>query len=184
MFKNLLSFWQGKDFLSSVLKEFETMMIDAGNMFKEVRACLIEGKKDEGLRDRIYSVDRRINQLEKDIRKRIVEHLALRPSVDVPVCLVLMSVVKDAERLGDYAKNLYEVSTLLDAPLDIPLFRSYFNHADEKLVALAEKTRSAFIKSDAELAQEITVLERGIVLTCEAAIRKLAKANLSPNLSE
>ena len=45
MFNNLLSFWKGKDFLSSVLKEFETMLIDSEEMFKAVCAKLIEGKE-------------------------------------------------------------------------------------------------------------------------------------------
>jgi len=183
MFKNLLNFWKGKDFLSSVLKEFETMMVDAEDMFKAVRKKLIEGKSEEGLKDRIYAVDRKINELEKSIRTRVVEHLALQPSVDVTVCLVLMSVTKDAERLGDYAKNLFEVSEMLTEPIDKELFRRYFDKADEKLITLAEKTRSAFIKSDEQLAREIQVLEREIVLRCEEAIKQLAQGNLSSNLS-
>ena len=113
----------------------------------------------------------------------IVEHLALRPTVDVPVCLVLMSVVKDAERLGDYAKNLFEVSELLEKPLDRKLFSSYFDKADEKIISLIEKTRSAFLSSDEELARELSVLEREVVVNCEEAIKKLAQGNLSSNLS-
>jgi len=183
MFTNLFSFWKGKDFLSKVLGEFEKMMIDAEEMFKQVRLKIIEGKTEPGLKDKIYSVDRNINQLEKDIRKRIVEHLTLRPSVDVPTCLMLMSVVKDAERLGDYAKNLFEVSEMLKQPFDKKLFRSYLNAADEKLVILAEKTRSAFVSSNEELAREITVLEREIVLQCEGAIKKLAVSDLPANTS-
>ena len=183
MFKNLLQFWKGKDFISSVLKEFETMMVDAEDMFKSVKDKLIEGKTKDGLKDKIYAVDRRINELEKSIRTRIVEHLALQPSVDVSVCLVLMSVVKDAERLGDYAKNLFEVSELLAKPLDRELFRRYFDKTDERLITLAEKTRSAFIKSDEQLAREIQVLEREIVLRCEEAIKKLAADDLPSNIS-
>ncbi|MBU1863678.1 MAG: hypothetical protein KKH94_08465 [Candidatus Omnitrophica bacterium] len=183
MFKNLLSFWKGKDFLSKVLNEFEQMMINAEGMFKAVCEKLITGKGKEGLGDRIYEIDRQINQFERDIRKRIIEHLALQPSVDVPVCLVLMSVVKDAERLGDYAKNLFEVTEMMKGPMDKELFRSYFNEADKKLILLAEKTRSAFIKSDEALAREILGIEREIVVKCEEAIKKLANGNLSSNLS-
>ena len=183
MFKNLLSFWRGKDFLSEVLKEFEKMMIEAEAMFKAVCHKLIDGADEAGLGDRIYAMDRNINQLEKDIRTRIVEHLTLQPAVDVPVCLVLMSVVKDAERLGDYAKNLFEVAEMLQKPQDRKLFTSLFDASDAKLITLAEKTRSAFIKSDIPLAREITVLEREIVLQCEFALKELAKGSLSANVS-
>ena len=183
MFKNLLSFWQGKDFLSDVLGEFETMMINAEKMFKAVRRRLIDGETEVDAQEKIYQVDQNINALEKDIRKRIVEHLALQPLVDVTVCLVLMSVVKDAERLGDYAKNLYEVTNLLEEPLDKKLFRSFFNESDERLVTLAEKTRSAFLQSDELLARELFVLERDISFKCEGAIERLAQGELSSNIS-
>ena len=184
MFQNLLSFWKGKDFLTTVLKEFEEMLVDAGDMFKSVRSVLIEGTEDPAaVRDKIYSVDRSINELEKNIRKRIVEHLALQPSVDVPVCLVLMSVVKDAERLGDYAKNLFEVSELLQGGMDKDLFRQFFGEADTQLITLAEKTRSAFIESNEEIARELFSLERDIVFKCEAAINTLANGDLTANQS-
>ena len=36
-----------------------------------------------------------------------MEHLSINPGRDVPGCLALMSLVKDAERMGDYAKNIF-----------------------------------------------------------------------------
>ncbi|HEY5644504.1 MAG TPA: PhoU domain-containing protein [Pseudomonadales bacterium] len=61
-------------------------------------------------RTKIYSQDVRVNKLERKIRKRVVAHLSVsRNTADLPYCLLLMSLVKDVERLGDYAKNLSEV---------------------------------------------------------------------------
>ena len=37
-------------------------------------------------------------------------HLVTGHEPDVGICLVLMSVVKDAERIGDYCKNLFQVA--------------------------------------------------------------------------
>lgn len=39
-------------------------------------------------------------------------------------------IVEDAERLGDYAKNLYEVTEILEKPVDRALFTEYFNGID------------------------------------------------------
>ena len=39
------------------------------------------------------------------------------PGVDVPACLVLMSVVKDAERIGDYCKNVLDAAKSEAQPL-------------------------------------------------------------------
>lgn len=183
MLQNIINFWKGKDYLTKVMKEFESMLLDVENMYVSVREALIKGHEEEGLRQKIYDMDKRINQIEKDIRTQIVEHLSLQPAVNLPVSLVLMSVVKDAERLGDYAKNLYEVKGLLEQPLNRDLFQSYFGRTDKNIISLIGKTRKAFIQSNETEARELAILEREIVQNCEAAIKKLAKGDLSSNLS-
>jgi phosphate uptake regulator len=51
--------------------------------------------------------DTKVNKLQRKIRKRLVMHLsATRNAPDLPYCLLLMSLVKDVERIGDYAKEL------------------------------------------------------------------------------
>ncbi|NQT22850.1 MAG: PhoU domain-containing protein, partial [Candidatus Omnitrophica bacterium] len=105
MFDNLLAFWRGKDFLKGVLQEFEKMLTDTEDMFRRVCSQMLESKADGELKEEIYRIDKEVNRLEKDIRTRIVAHLSIQGNVDLPASLVLMSVVKDAERLGDYAKN-------------------------------------------------------------------------------
>lgn len=181
MFNNLLSFWKGKDFLKGVLDDFERMLNDTEDMFKKVCRKLLEGKSEEDLKDRIYKIDREVNRLEKEIRKRIVEHLSIQGSVDLPACLVLMSVVKDAERLGDYAKNIFEVTELLEKPLDKNIFEDLFGDLDKKIINEFSQTRAAFIESDKKTARDILIIEREIVKTCDEIINKLAKSNFPTN---
>lgn len=181
MFKNLISFWKGRDFLKEALKEFNEMMQDTEEMFKSVCDLLIRGQTKEGLKDNIYEVDKSVNELERDIRKRVVEHLSIHPGVDVPFSLVLMSVVKDAERLGDYSKNLFEVWELLKKPLDQDLYKRYFGDLDQRIFGEFEKTRQAFIESDEKLAHEILNLEREIVKKCDQIVEQLASSKLEAN---
>jgi len=183
MFKNLISFWKGKDFLTKVLDEFKKMLEDTKYMFESTTKELIEGKVEPGLKDKIYGIDKKVNLLEKEIRKRVVEHLSIQPSVDVPVSLILMSVVKDAERVGDYCKNIFEIITLLNKPLDKATFNKWFDELDKKLLDMFEKTEKAFIESDEEVAKEILEQERGIVRSCDDIVNRLSKADLSTNAS-
>lgn len=183
MFKNLLSFWKGKDFLSHVLDDFGNILDDAEGMFKSVCKKLIDNQEEPGLKEKIYKADRKINRLEKDIRKRIVEHLSFQPAVDVSACLLLMSVVKDAERLGDYCKNLFEVTQLLDAPLDKVKFESLFSELDKELFSLFTETKEAFIKSDEDKACASWQREEKIVKKCDQILGQLAKSNFSANES-
>ena len=94
--KQLIEAWRGRDLLSRMLDEFRGMLADAEWMFRTVGDVLDRRQKPEDVHDKFFALDQAINALEKDIRRRIVEHLSLRGDADVPACLVMMSVVKDA----------------------------------------------------------------------------------------
>jgi len=181
MFKNLMQFWKGKDFLQEVLEEFKAMLTESETMFNSVCKKLLQGEGEAKLEDNIYNLDKKINQQERDIRKRVVEHLIIQPSVDVPVSLLLMSVVKDAERLGDYCKNLLEVDTLLEKPIDQAKYAEFFSSLDKDVAELFKKTREAFIDSDEDKANDSWRSEREIVKYCDEILERLAKSNLSVN---
>ena len=181
MFKNLLQFWKGKDFLSQVLEEFKNMLDDTQIMFSSVCKKLLDNEKMPGLKDKIYDIDKKVNNLQRDIRKRVVGHLSIQPSVDVPTCLLLMSVVKDAERLGDYSKNLFEVSTLLTNPINKEKYRKLFNTIEDDILELFKETKQAFIESDEATAAKTWGQKTKIARLCDQIIEKLAKSDLSVN---
>ena len=181
MFKNLLQFWKGKDFLSQVLEEFKNMLDDAQIMFTSVCNRLINGKVEQDLQEKIYALDRKINDLQRDIRKRVIEHLSIQPSVDVPTCLLLMSVVKDAERLGDYAKNLFEVTVLLEKPIDKEKYVSLFDTIESEIIELFEETKEAFIESDEGKAAKAWEYKTKIAKRCDQIIENLAKSDFPTN---
>ncbi|MBU4342684.1 MAG: hypothetical protein KJ902_05035 [Candidatus Omnitrophica bacterium] len=181
MFNNLLQFWKGKDFLGQVLEEFKKMLEGAHEMFESVCNKLIYNKEEKDLEKRIYEIDKNVNELQKDIRKRIIEHLSLQPSVDVSISLLLMSVVKDAERLGDYSKNLFQVTKFLDKPIDIDKYRDLFNSIEKEISKLFDDTKKAFIESDESKAVKSWEYERDIAKKCDKILEKLAKSKLSVN---
>jgi phosphate uptake regulator len=133
------------------------------------------------LKEKVYEIDSRINAMQKDIRTRIVEHLTLQPTVDVTACLLLMSVVKDAERLGDYAKNLYEVTELLEKPVDPILYSEYFDGIDKQILTLFGQTKDAFIRADEEKARQAWGFEKDIAKECDKIVEHVAHSELSVN---
>jgi phosphate uptake regulator len=181
MFKNLIQFWKGKDFVNQVLGDFRSMLEDTHNMFNSVCKRLLHNGEEGGLEEKIFSVDKRVNELERDIRKRIIEHLTLQPSVDVSTCLLLMSVVKDAERLGDYSKNLFGVTKLLDKPIDTNKYAGLFNNIEKEISQLFDQTKKAFIESDEKIAHLAWTYERKISKRCEGVLGELAKSSFTVN---
>jgi phosphate transport system protein len=181
MFKNLLGFWKGKDFLSQVLEEFKSMLDESQIMFNDVCAKLLDNVEEPGLKDKVYEIDRKINELQRDIRKRVIEHLTIQPSVDVSICLVLMSVVKDAERLGDYAKNLYEVTNLLEKPLNKEKYLELFNGIEKEISELFSNTKEAFIDSNEDKAAHSWKFQKEIKQRCDQIVERVARSDLSVN---
>ena len=181
MFKNLLEFWKGKDFLTEVLADFNEMLEDAMLMFRSSYGKLVHDEDSQMMEQEVYDLDQRINEKQIKIRKRIIEHLSVNPSVDVMACLLLMSVTKDAERLGDFAKNLYENSVLLSKPFDKENYNNLFGDMEEQVLDLFILTRDAFIESDEDKANQTWGAQRKIKRKCDDIIYKVSRSDLSVN---
>ena len=88
-------------------------MLEAGRLAFGLATGAFLGQTDpEEIRDELFATDKRINRGERQIRKEIVVHASVHGTADFPACLVLMSIVKDAERIGDYSKNFFDLSKL------------------------------------------------------------------------
>lgn len=112
-FKNFFDALKEDSLMGDITGQFAEMIEDARWMFETTGGALLEGQDPLEHKDAIYERDIRINKAERSIRKKIIEHLAINPGPDLGTCLVLFSSVKDAERLGDYCKNLLELAILI-----------------------------------------------------------------------
>lgn len=174
MFRELIAAWRKTDPLKEMFQSLISMIEAARWMFEKAWGCAVEGKVPPEVKDGIYRRDIEVNRTERSIRRRIVEHLSVQPGVDVPACLVLMSVVKDAERVGDYCKNIMETTELMKKPLaECPFFES-FDQIRKEVQGLFTKTIDALANSNDVLAQDAIVEERNIGVRCESLIERLA----------
>ncbi len=118
MLRELLSIFRSDNPLKAMADNFAEMLklsydltVMAGDVYFEKTAV-----PDQ--RTLVYKQDVKINKLERVIRKQVLSHLAIRAnSPHLPYCLALMSLVKDVERIGDYAKNLSEIPDFSPAAL-------------------------------------------------------------------
>jgi phosphate uptake regulator len=97
----------------------EQMRLQLGQMLSEGRHvfdaganAFLGGADPDVVRENLFATDKRINDLERKIRRELLVHGTVFGTSQLPTCLVLMSIVKDAERIGDYAKNLFDLSVV------------------------------------------------------------------------
>lgn len=124
--------------------------------------------------------DIQVNKLQRQIRRQVVAHLSLdRTRSDVPYCLLVMSLVKDVERLGDYAKNLAGVRALHpDALPDDALVRELSGISDW-IAGDYDALWDVFESHDEKRADELIVEGRNITRRLDAMINEAVDAGYS-----
>ncbi len=108
MFGKFLEFWKVANLVDRAREETREMLIISKDMFDYAISSLIRDKKDP---QGIYDMDQKLNKMQIDVRKKILEHFAINPNTDITPSLVLINIVVDIERIGDYAKNMMELVT-------------------------------------------------------------------------
>lgn len=155
MFKSIFQAWSEQSFTKKVVEDFISMLERSKKMMSYAFDVLLEEKKGKKFNKKIYKKDQKINLTEREIRKQILVHVKANPSCNLAACLGLISIVKDAERLGDYVKNLFELKDLDKDNIDKKAtFKKLYDLKGSELLELFEKVETAFRNSDKILAEE------------------------------
>jgi phosphate uptake regulator len=116
--RELISIFQDKDPLAEAGESFARMLRLTQEMNFAAGEIFFGERREKTQRERIYERDTEVNALEQKIRRWVMTHLSVPGSnADLPYSLLLISLVKDVERLGDYAKNLSEIVDIRPDPL-------------------------------------------------------------------
>ena len=84
------------------------MLNDGHDIFVTASNALFGGGKSKATKKEVRSTDKEINEAQGEIRRTLMTHAAVNLG-DLPEVLQYASIVKDAERVGDYAKNVYDL---------------------------------------------------------------------------
>jgi Na+/phosphate symporter len=100
----------GDDRLDHVEVTLRGMFDDVRHAFDLAMAALLGETVPHDGGAEVRTTDRRVNEAERVIRRELVVHASVHGSSDTPAVLVYMSIVKDVERIGDYAKNIFDLA--------------------------------------------------------------------------
>jgi phosphate uptake regulator len=101
---------QGGERLDRIEAKVQTMLRHDRHEFDLAMSALFGDMVAADVNDELRSTDRKVNQLEREVRRDLLVHASVSGAIDTPAVLVYMSVVKDIERVGDYAKNLVDLA--------------------------------------------------------------------------
>lgn len=96
--------------LERIEDTIEQMFRDDAHSVELAMSALLGEVAPRTVGGELRATDHRVNEAERRIRRDLIVHASVHGAIDTPAILIYMSIVKDIERIGDYAKNLFDLA--------------------------------------------------------------------------
>jgi len=154
MIKEILSVFKSNTLMDRAFQRSYDMLYLTHNMFIEARDVLRFTDSSE-LKTNIYDQDLEVNKYQREVRKDVFNHLVLTGTEGLPSGLVLVSIVIDLERIGDYTKNIFEIALNHPKRLKGGIFEDKLVEIENEVEENFKQTIECFKNADEELGREI-----------------------------
>lgn len=144
MLQGFLNLFNKDSLLDQALRDTDTMLQQVEAMVRVARQALRETDKAPLDLD-ISGMDQVVNRYESEVRRKVFTHLSVMGTEQVYPSLVLVSIIIDVERVGDYAKNIVELAREHEPQLKGGPFEEELQRIEEHVLdRLLPQGRQAF----------------------------------------
>ena len=159
MFKQFFNLINRQDLLTQALNDSYEMSAIALEMFDLVTEMIFSDlgtKVSEEQVEEVKKKDYLLNHFDRSIRKKVFEHVIVneKPDQELYTAFTLITIVQNLERLGDYSKNLNEISEIKHV-LKSEEYNQLLKSNVEILKKMYKDTFRSFKKADVELATAV-----------------------------
>ena len=154
MLKELFGVFKEGDLYSQALDECHEMLEISQKMYVASVESLRRSDSSDVDLD-IYAADQKINAFERDVRRKVMTHLTISGKAELTSGLVLVSIVVDIERIGDYSKNIYDLAVHHPARLEAGSVEAELVPIESKVTEILDEAIHCFKNDDIELARQI-----------------------------
>ena len=155
IFNDIVSIWRSEDLLSQAWDESREMLEFSEDMFSSAVKYLRRGVKIKKLK-KLKKEDKKINEFQQNVRKKVVTHFSVSKNIDnLPNGLVLLNMVIDVERLGDYTKNILDMAIYYPEALVSEELLPELNTLENEAMSRFQKTCESVGRQDIVLAEHL-----------------------------
>ena len=155
VFKDLVNIWKSEDSLSQAWTSSNEMFHLSHEMFTDSVNALRSGEKNKVIKS-IKLRDEEINQYHRDIRKKVVTHYSVSKDVtNINSGLVLINMVIDIERVGDYTKNILDLAKYYPKKLKSEKISKDLRTIEQAVIERFQNTVNAVEEMDEIAAKEL-----------------------------
>ena len=157
VFKDIVKLWNSDNLLAQAWDESYKMMMLSNEIFTQAIKYLREGENKDTIKA-LKKRDIEINIFQRDVRKKVVTHYAISQDIDdLPNGLVLLNMVVDVERVGDYTKNILDLALNHSNMIKSEEFSEDLYHVEQEVISRFSKTLEAIHTQDADVARSMMV---------------------------
>lgn len=107
----VLSFFRrGESGMEQVTHRVVEMLADARRSFDLATSALLGGVDPASVSEELWATDERINAAERELRRELIVHVAVSGAEDIGDVLGYTLLIKKVERIGDQAKNVWDLA--------------------------------------------------------------------------
>ena len=186
MFKQIFELFKSDSLYEQAHDECHEMLEIVREMFNESTNTLRKTDTADISID-IYATDKKINEFERDVRRKIMTHLVVGGQEDIGAGLILVSVVVDIERMGDYTKNIYDLAVQHPKKLSAGVYEKDLSNIEASTKSFLNESIDAFKNQDIDKARELMQNYKTDISSLSAEIVKGIVSNknneFSPDVS-
>ena len=163
MWKELIKIWKSDDLLVQAWDNSFKMLQLSREMFVQSVQMIRKHSKEKTLLA-LKKRDKEINEFHRDIRRKVMTHLVMqKDSTDIPNGLVLINIVVDIERVGDYCKNILDLAMSTQKTLKAEKISEDLKLIEDEVLSRFDQTMEAIHSQDSEVAKELIGTHRKMV---------------------
>ena len=139
LFNDVINLWKADDLLSQAWDDSHEMLNLSHEIFQQALIYLKKGENIDTLKA-LKKRDKEINEFQRDVRRKVLTHYAVeQDTTDLADGLILINMVVDIERIGDYCKNILDLAINHDQSINS-------SEISEDLAMVEEEVKSRFEK--------------------------------------
>ncbi len=154
MWRKLIDMWKSDNLLDQAWQQSFEMLEITHEMFLEAIEVLRESSEPNLTRE-IREKDRIVNVYQQEVRRKVITHCTVQGPAELPAGMVLVSIVIDIERLGDYTKNIVDLVNYRTRRLEGGKFEQELRQVESAVRDHFVRTKECIRSSDPDMALEI-----------------------------
>ena len=155
IFKDILGIWKSDNLLAQAWDDSLKMLSISIDIFVQSIQYFNSGENIDAVKA-LKKEDQSINDYYQLVRRKVLTHYSIdKPPIETSGGLTLVNMVVDIERIGDYCKNISDLTLMRDGPMDFGELSDDIKSIEQEVESRFTKTIQAIENQDEALAENL-----------------------------